>query len=137
VFHLGARLPLIALLSAELYLCLARSRELTILAKVPSQRTQGEQREVDRGLRRSVLLEALLLVPASVLLMLLLVVPFAMESAWIKQCSEGIRSSSYAAFGLVSFGFPFTAVRRAVTRVALRTLTEFASIAQSEARDSM
>ncbi len=132
----SAYLPLIALLSAELYLCLARSRELTILAKRPPQRTLGEQREADRGLVRAVLLEAFLLVPASVLLMLLLFAPLAMESAWIKGCSSGVRFSSYAAFGLVSFGFPFAAVRRAVTHTALRTLAEFAAVAHPDVRGS-
>jgi hypothetical protein len=137
VLYLDAHLALIALLSAELYLCLARSRELTILTKLPSQRTSGEQREVGRGLTRSVLPEALLFVPASVLLMLLLVGPYAMESAWILRLSNGARFSSYAAFGLVSFGFPFAAVRRLVTRMALRTLTEFANVTHSDSREPL
>ena len=38
----------------------------------------------------------------------------------------------YAALGVASYGFPFASIRSAMTRVALRTLQEFASIIPRE-----
>jgi hypothetical protein len=38
----------------------------------------------------------------------------------------------YALLGLISYGFPFAALRRFITRMALRTLREFASIVPEE-----
>lgn len=69
-------LSLVSLGSAELYLIIARSNKMTILCKLPAQRTAIEQHEVDRGLLRSLLLEMFLFVPASATLVLLILPPF-------------------------------------------------------------
>ena len=61
---------------AELFLLLARRQELLTIFKKRDQRTEPEKKEVAHGLSRSVLLDALIFVPVSVLLMLVFVKPW-------------------------------------------------------------
>jgi|GEM_PF-4122206 len=116
---MGALPPyLFTLMSAELFFFLLRANDLKILVKQDRQRTLQEQARVTRGLRRSLLLECLLFVPASAVLLLLLVplVAPVVPSARLR--------AFHALLGLVSYGFPFGAVRGIVTRVAVNALRE-------------
>jgi hypothetical protein len=63
---------ILTLVSAELVFVMARSADILIISKSKSQRTELEQHQVDRGLARSIILEALLFVPASAALILLI-----------------------------------------------------------------
>jgi len=91
----------------------------------------AEQKQRQRGLGRSVLLEALLFVPTSVLLVLLTVAPF-LVIGFTGTISAVGELPFYGLLGLASYGFPFAAVRRLVTKAALNTLREFAAIAHKE-----
>jgi len=126
---------LIILLASELFLVITRSREITILVKKPTQRTEEEQKNVERGLFRSILLELLLFVPASVVLVLLLL-PLARNKFVSFFTSPGSWMAAYSLVGLISYGFPFAAVRQIVTRVALHTLQEFANLGKYSASSS-
>lgn len=112
---------LFTFLSAELFLLLVRSNDLKILVKRNGQRSPHEKRKASRGLLRSLVLEATLLVPASATL-LLLIAPIVIRP-------ELFDRPVYAGLGLVSYGFPFATVRTLVTRAAMNTLREFATIA--------
>lgn len=121
---------LVVAVSAELYLMITRSREITVLVKQRSQRTTKEQIEVNRGLLRAVMLEALVFVPASAALVLMAIIPFCGD--WIAKAGQGHQMGCYALLGVVSYGFPFAVTRRIIVGVAARTLTEFASIAHKD-----
>lgn len=85
------------------------------------------------GLRRALVLEAIVFVPASVGLFLLTVFP-AIEGALLELKADLL--FWYSIGGLISYGFPFAAVRQIITRIALRTLRDFASIAAGNERNS-
>jgi adenine/guanine phosphoribosyltransferase-like PRPP-binding protein len=72
-----------------------------------------------------------LFVPASSVLALIIIKPLLTKAGllvWI-----GNQKSLDGILGIVSYGFPFAALRAVVTRVALGTLREFAAITK-EAR---
>jgi hypothetical protein len=127
VFPLTSHPTLITLIASELFLVIVRSGDISVLAKTDSQRTADERAKVSGGLLRSLVLEFFVFVPASAGLVLLLL-------PLVKTRLEGLFSSPngvagfYALLGLVSYGFPFALIRRAVTRIALVTLKEFADL---------
>jgi hypothetical protein len=108
--------------SAVLLFLIVRSSDLSTLAKSDAQRTRDERVRVSRGLMRSMVLELLVFVPASASLLLLLLPLFP------KLTIATDKVATHAIVGVVSYGFPFSAVRRLVTRMALSTLKEFASL---------
>lgn len=110
-------------ISAELFFVLFQSKNLLIWAKHGTQRSEFEQKQIDNGLVRSILLEMFVFVPTSALLMLMIspVFNFAKSRA-------GTDFAFYSILGIVSYGFPFAAIRQYVTRIALKALQEFANI---------
>ena len=121
-------------ISAELVLLLTRSRDIMALTKSRRQRTHLEQHEINRGLARAILLEALLFVPASCLL-LVLISPLVLPSSFFANPQNAVASSSL--LGIASYGFPFATVKRLITRLALATLREFADLLPSEVQAEM
>ena len=113
------------LVSAGLLLIIMRAGDIQILCKRNSQRTKSEQRQVDHGLLRCVLLELLVFVPASAGLIFMIAPLLLPKACFDKQVSQ---AGLYAVLGIVSYGFPFATIRSMVTRVALNTLKEFAEI---------
>lgn len=120
--------------SAELVFVLVRSRDIQTLFKRPTQRSTKEQYQIGRGLGRSLVLEFLVFVPVSAVLVLL-VAPLALPEDLLSPGGSRV-SATYAALGIASYGFPFVTIRRAVTRIALNTLKEFAEIVPDEPTDS-
>jgi len=118
--------------AAELLLVLVRTREIVIITKAPNQRAAKEQTEIDRGLIRSVVLEALLFVPVSVILLCLTVRPVLADSGFLKLWAATHPIPFEAMIGLISYGFPFAMIRRLVTTIALQTLKNFAEISIKE-----
>jgi len=112
------------LLGAELSLLLARSRDAVVLAKSHKQRTVEEAHEASHGLGRALLVEAVILVPASALLFAL-ITPTILLGTLAERLNP---TTTYALLGVASYGFPFAAVRGLVRRVALNTLREFAAL---------
>lgn len=84
---------------------------------------------VERGLCRSIALESVFFLPASVLLVLVVIRPLLLVSpvGFIFR-SEAFRSSASGFLGVISYQFPFATVRRVITQMALHTLQKFASI---------
>lgn len=118
---------LIVLLSAELVCILIRQEDVKVIAKSKSQRTEIEQHSMDRGVLRAMLLELFVFVPVSVALLLLLSSPIA--SFLIGKAAFPISSVFInALLGVLSYGFPFATLREVITKIALNTLSEFASI---------
>jgi hypothetical protein len=124
----------IMLLCAELLLVLARSNQLQALAKPESQRTASERLDIKRGVGRSILLEAAVFVPTSVVLVYITVRPILLLNETIRvttALNPSLALSFYGSLGLTSYGFPFGAMKRVMTRIALNTLKEFSGIAHS------
>jgi hypothetical protein len=122
----------VAWTAAELLVILVRYRELNILIKARQQRTSLEQRETERGLLRGVILEVLLFAPASVVLMWMAMRPVLLKSTFLLSIQQTSAKAFDAWLGILSYGFPFVTLRRLVTRIALNTLREFASVAKEE-----
>ena len=112
---------------AELFLVLASRREIQIIFKKRDQKTKLEKQEVARGLSRSVLLDAVIFVPVSVLLMLAGVKP------WVVAIFPEESVRVYGVYGAVAFGFPFAIFRRLIITTALKTMKDFASIVEKGA----
>jgi hypothetical protein len=120
---------LITFISAEIIFLLVRSSDVVIMCKSTKQRTKPEQLRIERGLIRSILVEGLLFVPSSAILLILLsplLMPLRLTSAGTPAFAIN------ALLGVISYGFPFAAVRRIVTVIALNTLREFAAIIPRE-----
>jgi hypothetical protein len=121
-------LKLVPLLCAELYLIIVRVKQITILFKRRDQRRQSEQQVVDRGLFRSMVLEAFLFVPVSAALATLIVLPLMMQTGWAQRASTNLQLVLHGLVGLISYGFPYALVRTLITRMAYKTLVEFTAI---------
>src|SRR6476619_2180523 len=65
-------LSLLALASAEAFFVVTRAEAILVSAKRADQRTEEEQSRIARGLTRSLCLEALVFVPTSCFLVLML-----------------------------------------------------------------
>ena len=85
-----------------------------------------------RGLGRSLVLEALLFVPCSVLLVLVLHPILPLHTILNANHPP---FAFYGVLGIVGYVFPFAALRRIVRGTALRTLKQFASIVADNVRE--
>jgi hypothetical protein len=133
----GWQLASVMALCAELFLIVVRSAQIQVIVKPEKQRTATEQTQIKRGMARSVLLEAIVFVPASVALVFITVRPLLLLSETIRirtVTDPNLSLAFYGSLGLVSYGFPFGVLQKLITRVALNTLKEFASIAHDSAR---
>lgn len=122
---------LFALLGAWLFALLFKGKDIIALAKNDTQRTSDEKKRAKTGLFRSLLIEFLIFVPASTAL-ILLILPFlsrifAQSTSLERILAESfeIRGSFYVIVGVLSYNFPFAAVRQIATRIALNTIKDF------------
>jgi len=122
----------IAMAASCLFVILVRSRELHIITKSRQQRTSKEQKEVEGGLLRSVLLDLLLFAPVSVTLMWMAMQPVLLRFSFVAALQAASRVSYDSFLGILSYGFPFVTVRRIVTRIAINSLKEFANTGLNE-----
>jgi hypothetical protein len=116
---------IVTLLCAQLFFLLTRSSDILIACKKDVQRTKEERLRIKNGLTRSLFLEAILFVPASVVLFRLAFFPIIYDK--VLQINQNI-VLWHAIIGIVSYGFPFAAIRQFVQIIALKTLQEFADI---------
>ena len=115
---------------AWLFSLLVRREDIAILVKSKNQRTDREQKRIERGLLRSVFLEAFLFVPASATI-LLVTKPLLLEllsENWRLKLTSLPEASLYGVLGLISYAVPFASVRHIITRIALKALREFQEI---------
>lgn len=129
----GWQLIGIMILCAELLLIVAKSAQIQVIAKPAHQRTAAEQRVVERGIVRSLAIEALLFVPASVVLVFIVVRPLILSAEPFRHRAENLSVcfALHGSLGLVSYGFPFGMIKTIISRIALNTLKEFATIAHT------
>jgi hypothetical protein len=133
---------LFTLLGAWLFALLFKGRDIIALSKTATQRTAEEKKKVKEGLFRALLIEVFLLVPASAVL-ILIILPFLLKilgyatsvTNLLSQSSE-LRRGFYALVGILSYNFPFATVREIATRVALNTLREFAELKETREMDA-
>jgi len=132
---------LFALLGAELFAMLFKGKDLIALSKKKTQHTPEEEEKIEAGLARGLALEFFILVPASTLLILLIlplllqILPHSNSIEAILAKSVDIRRSSYVALGIISYNFPFVAVKEIATRITLNTLKEFADLQKKGSRE--
>ncbi len=119
---------LFSLLCAELLVIILRSQDFIVLLKTKQQRTPAEQREVERGLLRSIVLEMFLFVPASVTLFVVICRPYLLHLSRIRSLASISDHAFDGLLGAISYVFPFAAFRRMVRELSLRTLRNFAQI---------
>src|SRR5690349_18296327 len=117
-------LEIITFVAAEITFILAKSADILVIAKTQSQRTPFEQHRIKRGLKRSIIIDGILFVPSSAILALLLA-PLLVPT--IFKGDSVPTPAINALIGVVSYGFPFAAVRQVVTLIALNTLRAFAN----------
>lgn len=99
-----SRYPLIiSFISAGLFLLLARSRDITNTLKKDSQRTEDERKSIEEGLRLKLILEAVLYVPAKVVLFRLTFF-YLVYTQLLVVCPEPI--FGYAIIGVAAYVIP-------------------------------
>jgi hypothetical protein len=125
-------LPLVTIGCAELFLVMARAAKIIALEKRADQRTAIEQKWVERGLARELVIEFVLLVPSSAALAVIILPPYVPYLRDISSAKPAIQISAYGLLGIASYGFPFATIRAAIRHLALRFLAEFAAIANKE-----
>src|SRR5437870_600906 len=99
----------VVLACAELFFLLVRTKDIQIIFKNSYQLTSRERVLVKRGLRRSLLLEMVVFVPASVMLVMVVLLPSLIRAglpSWF-----GSDQAFYGALGILSYGFPFAIVK--------------------------
>jgi hypothetical protein len=116
---------LIALSAAEAALMLTRAETIKVCFKSKRQQTAGEKQRIARGWFREYLAEAILLVPVSVGLGILILRPFVLR--WTS--AEPLVVD--AIVGLVSYGFPYSIFKAWAVRSAIKMLKEASSIADN------
>jgi hypothetical protein len=124
----------VMVLCAELMLIIVRAAQIQIVVKPDVQRSASERTMMHRGLARSLILEAIVFVPASVVLVFVTIRPLALLAEPIRirtAASSDLSMAFYGGLGLGSYGFPFGFFRKVVARIALNSLKEFAAIANS------
>ena len=121
---------IISFICAELFFCITRSLQITVISKKKTQRTEAENSEVQNGLRRSILLEAFLFVPASVGLFLLTIFPLIADR--FPQITGRNWYAYYGLAGVAAYGFPFSAIRKIIREIALITIRRFAEITEKK-----
>jgi NADH:ubiquinone oxidoreductase subunit 5 (subunit L)/multisubunit Na+/H+ antiporter MnhA subunit len=100
----------VTLLCAELFMVLVRTNEIHIVFRSKKQRTDEEQKQIARGLRKSLSLEILLFVPASVLLGLIILLPLLWGRFGLT--TDGSHQIwFYGLLGIASYNFPYAAIR--------------------------
>ena len=113
---------ILTFVAAELLFLLVRSQDILAVSKKQAQRTAMENERCKRGLLRAVLIEAIVFVPASATL--LLMITSSLTAKWVAHFGD----STYALLGVASYGFPFAAVKAFVVMTVLTTLRNFASV---------
>jgi hypothetical protein len=106
----------ITLVAAELMALLTRSTDVTILFKSSSERGDAENERVRRGLRKELLLDFILYVPASVALILLtirLMLPVDFMA----------KAYSHAVLGTIAYAFPYAVFKNVVLKLVFRSLS--------------
>ena len=117
---------LATLVSAWLFFLVMNAGDLETLVKNKDQRTPGERLQVKQGLSRIFCVEMFVLVPASAGL-LLLVIPFFTRTVDVLGAlasgSERERIALHAMMGIISYGFPFAALRERIANAMQAALT--------------
>jgi hypothetical protein len=113
---------LFSLLAAEAWLILAKSKSLTILFKFPHQRTAGVKKLIECGLLMEVMTAAIIFVPVSVFLAVNILRPFISRAIPVEA------SLLDSIVGLVSYGFPYAAIKKWAIHATVKFLREAADV---------
>ena len=114
------------LVCAELAFVLARSADIQVVLKTAKQCTVREVERIENGLARNLLVEALIMVPASAIL----AVQLAPLLPWEKLGGPTSDVTHFSLLGVISYGFPFVAIKKVTVRLALSALRDYAAVAQ-------
>ncbi len=117
-----------AFVGATLFFLIAKSKDIFIVIKDESERSEEEAIKIKQGLLKSLLLEVFVFVPASTLLMLL-IAPLVIQTQ-LSQMDVSKKIASYTLVGVLSYGFPFSTIRSIVQQMAFAILKEYGQIMQ-------
>ena len=109
---------LLSLLVSEGVLLLAKNKDLKILFKNHEQRTAQEKKYIKQGLKKSLIVD-ILLIPISLFILYFLV--FIPLREKIYGISQNVLFS-HSVLGLIAYGFPFATVKKLVQEITLSTL---------------
>jgi hypothetical protein len=142
---------LFAFVGAWLTAILARRNDIVILAKNELQRTTEEKKKVRGGIRRGMLLEFLLFVPASTALILLLLplflkyLPMKFPGNLLAQLTAQVtpestiptevRRAAYALVGVIGYLLPLATVKHLVIRFVEGLLNQFVQLKDKDTED--
>jgi len=111
---------------AEAMFLFARGKDLQIVIRAKRHLSDADGARITRGLRRDLALEFFVMVPASAAVTLALS-PFVFMEPHMAALLKAEAAATYSLLGLVSYGFPYVAVRSFIQRIALAALQEVAA----------
>jgi hypothetical protein len=117
---------LATLVGAWLFFLVMNGNTIKLLSKKAAQRLPEEQERINRGLARETVVEFLLLVPASAAL-LVMIKPFLIRTvpglAPLATAATPERIALHTIIGIVSYSFPFGALRDRISSAIQAGLT--------------
>src|SRR5947209_2904443 len=113
---------------SELFLIISKWNKIEIIAKAKRQRSESEKKEIDRGLVRSFILEALLYVPANAVLFFVAIRSLLFPIMPVRAVADRTPWwGFYGLLGISSYKFPYSAFKKRITNVANETVFAFIS----------
>ncbi len=116
---------ILAFITAALFYIITNSADIKVILKKNVQRKDSEKNRIKRGLFKEKLFDMILFVPISVALFFMIVYPL------INKTLESLiadTNARYSMMGIIAYGFPFSTVKRIISKIALNALKEFANI---------
>lgn len=116
---------ILAFISAAFFYLITNSADIKVILKKNNQRSDSEKNQIKRGLFKEKLFDMILFVPISVALFFMTLYPL------INKTLESLitdTNARYSMMGIIAYGFPFTTVKRIISKIALNSLKEFSSI---------
>jgi hypothetical protein len=105
------------LICALLFYILLKRPAILALAKSSGERTETEIKLVRHGLLTSIVWDMSLFVPASVVLMRILIAPWVLRQLPLSAMSPELTMSVHGLMGIASYPFPFVPIRAVATHV--------------------
>ena len=110
---------LLSILCGELYFLIFNQQRVKTIVKTTAQRTKEENSQIKRGLRRSLILEALIFVPLTIVLFYFTVFPLVLSK--LIQIHPDI-TVWYAVMGIIAYNFPFVILKEVIIRIAKESI---------------
>lgn len=126
---MASQYPLLVMIfCGELYFIVLKQAQILKVCKVESQRTKKENKQIEQGLRRSLLLEAIIFAPVSIILFRYAILPLLFPTLIQLNPHTNLW---YGLMGIAGYNFPFVLSRKIITIKTFTAIQSFAAFINS------